>query len=64
MRIVTDGQCVDSQRYIVRDSCAQIPSNRRLDLSDIIITRYVEDGGDKAIVNYALRKLGINVELV
>ena len=62
--IVRDGQCVNYQRYAIKDGVKQIPTNRRLDLGDIIITRYVKDGGEKAVVNYALAKLGMNVELV
>jgi hypothetical protein len=64
MHIVKDGQCVNYQRFAVRENSAKIPPNKRLDLGDIIITRYVRDGGDKTIVNYALTKLGMNVELV
>jgi hypothetical protein len=62
--IVKDGQCVNWQRYQIKDSIGRIPPNRRLDLGDIIVSRYVENGGDKSIVNYALAKLGMNVELI
>jgi len=57
-------QCKNAQMWQIRDNVNRIPENRRLDLGDIIITKYVKDGGDRAIVNYALAKLGMNVELV
>ena len=63
MLIIKTGQCVDWQKYQIKDNIKQIPYWQRDHAIRIIIGRYVESGGDKVMVNYALTKLGVK-ELV
>jgi hypothetical protein len=64
MLIVRTGQCTKWQRFQIKDNIKQIPYWQRDHVCSVIKGRYARDGGDKAIVNYALAKLGMNVELV
>ena len=54
-------QCVNSQMYQIQDNIKQIPYWQRGYVGSAILKRYNVVGGDVTVVNFALRKLGVEL---
>ena len=63
MLIIKTGQCIDWQKFQIKDNIKQIPHWQRDHAIKVIKGRFIDNGGDKVMVNYALAKLGVR-ELV
>ena len=61
MLIIKTGQCVNSQVYQIKVNVAEIPYWQRDHAGSAIKRRYNVVGGDVKVVNFALRKLGVEL---
>ena len=61
MLITKTNQCVNSQMWQIQDNARQIPYWQRDHVGSAIKTKFNVVGGDVKVVNFALRKLGVEL---